>query len=333
MYCVEKGGNVMKTIPVFILSGFLGSGKTTLLKQLLQVCNERKMKPAVLMNEIGRTDTDGESISGLLKNTHLEKLLDGCMCCNKKSEVTNCLKTLLSRKPDMLFIELTGVADPEEVVDSITEPELLQLLYLEKVITIVDAENILSYNNVFESDRDLVRTTRKQIKVADYLIVNKIDLVSYEKKKKVERLLRKENSSSPITYTTFSQVNINEIFSINHSVMKRFNIKRKNEPSDEKALASYSRIKSISLPLTTNTTKKQIERFLKKWRSDLLRAKGYIPMTDGIYLMQSVMNRVNWEPSKYKGECYLVMIGVNLDMKEIKQDWEKTFKEPIYADR
>ncbi len=332
MYWVEKGGKVMKTIPVFILSGFLGSGKTTLLKQLLQVCSERKMKPAVLMNEIGRTDTDGESISGLLKNSHLEKLLDGCMCCNKKSEVTNCLKTLLSRKPDMLFIELTGVADPEEVVDSITEPELLHLLYLEKVITIVDAENILSYNNVFESDRDLVRTTRKQIKVADYLIVNKIDLVSDEKKKKVERLLRKENSSSPITYTTFSQVDINEILTNNHSVIKRFNIKRKDEPSDEKASASFSRIKSISLPLTTNTSKKQIERFLKKWRSDLLRAKGYIPMREGTYLMQSVMNRVNWEPSTYNGECYFVMIGVNLDMKKIKQDWEKTIKEPIYTE-
>lgn len=174
----------MGKIPVFILSGFLGSGKTTLLKQLLHVCNERKINPAVLMNEIGKTDTDGESITRMLKNNHLEKLLDGCMCCNKKSEVTECLKTLLIRKPDVLFIELTGVADPEEVVDSITEPELLNLIQLEKVITIVDAENILSYNNVFESDRDLVRTTRKQIKVADFLIVNKTDLVSDVRRKR-----------------------------------------------------------------------------------------------------------------------------------------------------
>jgi|GEM_PF-2193818 len=324
----------MGKIPVFILSGFLGSGKTTLLKQLLHVCNERKINPAVLMNEIGKTDTDGESITRMLKNNHLEKLLDGCMCCNKKSEVTECLKTLLIRKPDVLFIELTGVADPEEVVDSITEPELLNLIQLEKVITIVDAENILSYNNVFESDRDLVRTTRKQIKEADFLIVNKTDLVSDVKKKKVERLLKKENSSTPIIQTTFSKVDINDIFSSNSSGMKRLNMKRIGEITDEKAtVSSFSRIKSISLPLRTHTTIKQIEKFLKKWRRELLRAKGYIPVREGTYLMQCVMNRVNWEPSTFNGECYLVMIGVDLDTKGIKQDWENSFKEPVYTEK
>lgn len=58
----------MGKIPVYILSGFLGSGKTTLLKQLLHTCSEKNINPAVLMNEIGKTDTDGESISTMLKN-------------------------------------------------------------------------------------------------------------------------------------------------------------------------------------------------------------------------------------------------------------------------
>ncbi|WP_226526847.1 CobW family GTP-binding protein [Metabacillus niabensis] len=322
----------MRKIPVYILCGFLGSGKTTLLKQLLHTCSEKHINPAVLMNEIGKTDTDGESISGMLKNSHLEKLLDGCMCCNKKSEVTKCLLTLLSKKPDVLFIELTGVADPEEVVDSITEPELLHLLRLEKVVTIVDAENILSYHNVFESDRDLVRTTKKQINVADYLIVNKTDLVSDGKKKKVDKLLRKENALSPIFYTTFSKVDINDIFFSKSSSVMRTNTKRNEEIPDEKR-TSFSRINSISLPLTTQTTTKQIERFLKRWKSHIIRAKGYLHINEGIYLMQCVMNRVNWEPSTFKGEYYLVMIGVSLDTKEIKQDWERTFKRPIYSER
>ena len=319
---------MMKKIPVYIVSGFLGSGKTTLLKRLLHTCSEQNINPAVLMNEIGKTDTDGESISGMLKNSHLEKLLDGCMCCNKKSEVTECLLTLLRRKPDVLFIELTGVADPEEVVDSITEPELVHLLRLEKVVTIVDAENILSYHNVFESDRELVRTTKIQINAADVLVVNKTDLVSDGKKKKVEKLLRKGNATSPIKYTTFSKVDINDIFSGNSSGRKKLNMKRKDEMT---TVSSYSRIKSISLPVTTHTTTKQIEKFLKRWKVNLLRAKGYIPLKEGRYSMQCVMNRVNWEPVIFNGECYLVMIGVNLDTNEIKQEWERTFKEPEYA--
>ncbi|PGT88608.1 GTP-binding protein [Bacillus sp. AFS040349] len=324
----------MGKIPVYIVSGFLGSGKTTLLKRLLHTCSEKNINPAVLMNEIGKTDTDGESISTMLKNSHLEKLLDGCMCCNKKNEVTDYLKTLLSRKPDVLFIELTGVADPEEVVDSLTEPDLLHLLYLEKVITIVDAENVLAYNNVFESDRDLVRTTRKQINVADTLIINKTDLVSEAKKKKVEKLVRKENTTSPMIYTTFSKVDINELFFSNSSGIKRQKITRNEEMQNENdTRPSFSRIKSISLPLTTQATTKQIEKFLKRWKNQLLRAKGYLSVKEGTYLMQCVMNRVNWEPSTFSGECYLVMIGVNLNAEEIKQDWEKSFKEPIYVEK
>lgn len=111
-------------------------------------------------------------------------------------------------------------------------------------------------------------------------------------------------------------------------------MKRIGEITDEKAtVSSFSRIKSISLPLRTHTTIKQIEKFLKKWRRELLRAKGYIPVREGTYLMQCVMNRVNWEPSTFNGECYLVMIGVDLDTKGIKQDWENSFKEPVYTEK
>ncbi|WP_273122448.1 CobW family GTP-binding protein [Bacillus weihaiensis] len=324
----------MGKIPVYILSGFLGSGKTTLLKQLLHTCSEKNINPAVLMNEIGKTDTDGESISTMLKNSHLEKLLDGCMCCNKKDEVTDYLKALLSRKPEVIFIELTGVADPEEVVDSLTEPDLLPLLYLEKVITIVDAENVLAYHSVFESDRELVRTTKKQIYVADYLIINKTDLVSEDKKKKVEKLVRKENATSPSIYTTFSRVDVNDIFFRNRWGGKREALTRIEEINYKKNSShSFSRIKSISLPLTTQTTTKQIEKFLKRWKPHLLRAKGYLSVKEGIYLMQCVMNRVNWEPSTYNGQCYLVVIGVNLNTKEIKEEWEKNFEIPVNVEK
>lgn len=314
----------MSKVPVLILSGFLGSGKTTLLKRLLQECSEKKVTTAVLMNEIGKTDTDGENIYELNKSRNMEKLLDGCMCCNKKSEVVKCIEKLLVRKPDVLFIELTGVANPEEVVDSLTEPELISRIYLEKVITVVDAENILSYNSVFESDRELVKTTRRQIEVADFLIVNKIDLVSESKKQKIKKLLLKENPTSDIVFSTYSKIDLNSL--LNNMKSEQFTLKigKKDEKQVHKEHVhyhSYSRIKSITLPISFQTNKKEIENFLKKWKSNLLRAKGYVLLSDGTYLLQHVIKQVNWEPSNYKGDHYIVMIGINLNEEGIKQDW------------
>lgn len=51
-----------KTIPVYILSGFLGSGKTTLLGKLLAYWKSKGMTPAVVMNELGEVNLDGELI-------------------------------------------------------------------------------------------------------------------------------------------------------------------------------------------------------------------------------------------------------------------------------
>lgn len=87
----------MSRTPVFVLSGFLGSGKTTLLERLLVECTNRNLKSAVLMNEIGKTDTDGNTLLG--KSQIIEKLLDGCICCNKKGEVVESMEKLLQIKP------------------------------------------------------------------------------------------------------------------------------------------------------------------------------------------------------------------------------------------
>ncbi|MBU8905342.1 CobW family GTP-binding protein [Desertibacillus haloalkaliphilus] len=315
----------MKKVPVFILTGFLGSGKTTLLKRFLDECLQKKLTAAVLMNEMGETDTDGKSVSS--KNQIIEKLLDGCICCNKKSEVTQSIEKLLTLEPDVIFIELTGVANPEEVADSLTEPELLHRVYLEKVITLIDAEHILSYNSMFESDRELVRTTRRQIEVADMQIVNKVDLVSEGIRSKINKLLVKYNPAATISYVNYSNIDVTKLFTFSNANRVTVKIKgTKQESNHHTNHHSHSRINSISLPLLSMTTKRDIETFLKKWKSNLLRAKGYVLLDDGTYLIQQVMKRLSWERTDYTGEHYLVLIGIDLQKEEILKDWQRVIQ-------
>lgn len=322
----------MGKIPVFVLSGFLGSGKTTLLKKLLHACEEKEATPAVLMNEIGKTDTDGEIILESNKQQVIEKLLDGCICCSKKNEVAGSLKKLLKTGPDVIFIELTGVANPEEVADSLTEPELIDHLYLEKVITVLDGENVLEYTSIFESVKELVRTTRRQIEVADILLMNKTDLISDEHRKKIEKVIKKQNTKSPLFYTSYSEVDIELLLG---DLKKRRDevstLKNRGERLQQndiphhkhESTRSYARINTITLDFSQHVKPRKIEKFLKKWKPNLLRAKGYIPLKDGCYLLQHVMKRTYMVPSEHEGRHYLVMIGIDLKTDEVKSEWER----------
>jgi G3E family GTPase len=325
----------MKKIPVFILSGFLGSGKTTLLKQLLQTCEDKGINPAVLMNEIGKTDMDGEILHERNKQQIIEKLLDGCICCSKKGEVTGSIKRLLDNKPDVIFIELTGVANPEEVVDSLTEPELIEYVYLEKVITVLDGENILEYNSIFGSVRELVQTTRRQIEVADILIVNKIDLISQSQKEKIKKGIEKQNTVSPVYFTSYSEVDPNLLLTgIKEGEDQISSHRNRQSPTQNKHKhhhthgqnRSYSRINTLTLDINQQVKPAKVDKFLKKWRPNLLRAKGYIPLKDGCYLLQHVMKRTNIERSEHLGKHYLVMIGIDLNKDEVESEWAKLNK-------
>ena len=47
---------------VYLLSGFLGSGKTSLLSHLIEQIKAEGLKPAVIMNELGKLPFDSRSV-------------------------------------------------------------------------------------------------------------------------------------------------------------------------------------------------------------------------------------------------------------------------------
>lgn len=331
----------MSKVPVIVLSGFLGSGKTTLLIRMLQEVASFNLSPAVLMNELGKQDVDGHLLQEASPDVNMAKLLDGCICCSKKSDISDSIKQLLARKPDVILIELTGVANPEEIVDALTEPALLPHVKLHKVITILDAENVLEYNSVFASDRELVHTLRRQMEVADLLILNKIDLISDKQQKSIEKTIRKFNERSFILPTTQSQFDLELIFgtlspqgsqsNVSPNFNKKFQVKaiKTAQPPSEtpKHPPSFSRIQTITIPMDDDLALSQrfVERYLAKWGSTLLRAKGYliIGAKHESFVMQFAGKRTNWQQTSFQGTPYLVLIGMDLDAKTLEDDWQK----------
>ncbi|MGG6312319.1 CobW family GTP-binding protein [Paenibacillus macerans] len=343
--------NPIVKIPVVILSGFLGSGKTTLLLKLLEETALRGLKPGVLMNELGRLDIDGELISRSSSiRFPMEKLLDGCICCTKKDEIQEALGNLLRQRPDLLLLELTGVANPEEIAEQLAEPELISRVYLYRVITLVDAEHALEYNSIFASDKQLVRTLRCQLTTADDLIINKTDLVPPAHSGKVTEMIRKYNSEGRIHYAVNANIPLSPLFAAvqpaarplpvpaspasplsakgNRSPFRVIPTHRHgpDNPADSGvAPTSFSRINTISLPITEplRLPAAKLERFIKKWGSGLLRAKGYVRFArpEPAYLVQYAGKRFNWEPTAYSGPYYLVLIGYGLPERAIAEEW------------
>ncbi|MEK3794576.1 GTP-binding protein [Paenibacillus sp. FSL R7-0204] len=342
-------------IPVIILSGFLGSGKTTLLLSLLKESKRRGLNPGVIMNELGAKDVDGYILQEST-GTSVEKLLDGCICCSRKEELPRSLSALLMRRPDIIYIELTGVADPDEIAKSLLAPSLADRLQLHHAITLLDAENTLEYSSRFSSDKQLVRTLRKQITTADLIIVNKSDLVEPETLWKIEKMVSKQNSESEIVFTHYSQINLAPLLTgiavrgykgsaprrgpgnISGVTLQRMNTGSNSGGSiaavQEPELgtdASFSQVAAVTLTVPQawagSLRQEELEQFLRQWGYSLLRAKGHVRLAgrDSVQLVQLAGNRISWEASSYPGQPYIVCIGLNLDEKAISRSWAALF--------
>jgi len=173
----------MRTVAVDILTGFLGSGKTTLLRHVLDHGLEGK-PVAVIMNEIGEIGIDGRVVTGLSAVEKMVELSSGCICCTIDDyrfdlAIQEIVETV---QPHVIIIESTGLADPEPLAERVHGAGL----GLDAVITVVDAAN--AERHLAESD-----VTARQIAAADFVVVNKIDLVDARALERIEKRVRRLN--------------------------------------------------------------------------------------------------------------------------------------------
>lgn len=154
--------------PVTVLTGFLGAGKTTLLNRILN--GDHGLRVAVLVNDFGSVNIDAELVVGV--ESDVVSLANGCICCTIREDLIATVIETINRpeRPEYILLEASGVAEPSAICATFTADRLREVLRLDSVLCVVDAEQ------VFEVP-DLMELKIRQMAFADLVILNKVDLV------------------------------------------------------------------------------------------------------------------------------------------------------------
>ncbi|WP_075617776.1 CobW family GTP-binding protein [Paenisporosarcina indica] len=285
-------------IDVYLFSGFLGSGKTSLLTDVIRQLKEKGLKPAVLMNELGKLPFDSQAVE---ENIPLKEMLEGCICCSGAEKTEAQLQTLLAGETfDVLLIETTGAAHPVEALDAVYSPLFAKELNVKGIVTLVDSKLWIDRQQLKPQIRSLFL---EQIRHAHLLLANKMDLLTEGEQAKVIYELQSFNPSAQLIQTSHGKCPI--------SILERL------KGTIQKKEVQQARIgEELSLTTRLVTFKRSVEQetfeaWLRTLPSTVYRMKGYVPI-DGMknpMLFQYSYGMVQWLPEYVKMEPIIVIIG------------------------
>ncbi|MGH8659078.1 MAG: CobW family GTP-binding protein [Gammaproteobacteria bacterium] len=256
--------SIPKLVAANIVTGFLGSGKTTLLKSALKEGLDG-LKVALIVNEFGDIDIDGVVLQHGINVDRMVQLPSGCVCCTIGSRFALAVQEIVdSVQPHMIIIETSGVAEPGPLVSELS----LIGVRTDSVITVVDAENIARFCKENES-------AVRQIEEADFVVINKTDLVSSKELVRVKRLLNKLNDRALLVTSYYGQVAEDILFTSSVVRHLRRSAQKIEHDGHEKHLEGGG-ITAFSFQREGVLSRDRFEQVLEKLPAQVYRAKGIV---------------------------------------------------------
>jgi G3E family GTPase len=297
----------LNKIPFHIISGFLGSGKTTFLKRIIEKYSD-KSKIGIIQNEFAPANIDGAELKKSGKDFSLLEINNGsvfCVCL--LGNFVRSLENFIDEcDPDILIIEASGLSDTTSISEVVSDGSLSEKIYLASNWCIVDAQN-------FAKVGLMKQRVSHQIRMADVVVINKIDLA--ENSVKIIRSdIKKANPFATIRETTFCNID----FELGNSAINKYyfgEVKTMSRPD----------INSMVIKSGRKISRQSLDMFLKEWASKAYRIKGFVNLKEGktaaIQCTFDSVEIIEIENAFHPTEIIALSDQFNL------REWNKSFKE------
>ena len=218
----------VKEIPVLLLTGYLGSGKTTLVNHIL--ANERGIKFAVIVNDIGEVNIDARLIQqgGVVgkKDDSLVALQNGCICCTLKADLIEQVFELMKmQRFDYIVIEASGICEPEPIAQTLCSIPRLGGAYtkygkcrLDCIVTVVDALRLQdefacgdSLTRPHIDEEDIENLIIQQIEFCNIVLLNKASEVKPEERERIKQIIRTLQPAAEIIECDYARVDLDKL--------------------------------------------------------------------------------------------------------------------------
>jgi len=297
-------------IPVTVIGGFLGAGKTTLVNHLVSRGGRRF---GVIVNEFGETGIDASLIENV-DTDGIAELSNGCLCCVGRDDLAQTVFRLAGRErpPEHILIELSGLADPVPVAQTLLDPALRAGFELDGLLAVADARYL--EQTLSDAPEGAV-----QLAYASAVLLNKTDLVDMAGLERARRILGVVNPLAAVYPVRQSQVEPARVLGI-----KAFDPGWKPQSYAHQHLPNIQSFTlSAERPLHRERVNAFIDRYLVSRPGQVFRAKGWLSVRGMAQevLFQGVREIFSLELTERPatGLSRLVVIGRGLEEEEYRQ--------------
>lgn len=315
-------------IPVVVLAGFLGSGKTTLLNHLLH--RSAGSRIGAIVNDFGAIEIDAMAVAGALGDSTLS-LGNGCLCCAvDASELDVHLARLADPGTgiDVIVIEASGLAEPQELVRMVLASEHPRVVY-GGLVEVVDAAE-------FDGTRARHPEIDRHLALADLVVVNKLDRAADGER--VLGLVRSLTDRAAVAPATYGRIDPEFLFDcrpaeerigqLSFDDLHEHTDGTENTEDDDPTGHLHTGYDSLSFTSDVPMDPRTLMRFLDSRPEGLYRIKGYVDFgpydSRNRYAVHAVGRFLRFYPEPWgpadARRTQLVLIGSGIDTEALGQE-------------
>ncbi|CAM5334930.1 CobW family GTP-binding protein [Streptomyces aurantiogriseus] len=323
-------------IPVVVLAGFLGSGKTTLLNHLLHRSGGSRI--GAIVNDFGAIEIDALAVAGALGDSTVS-LGNGCLCCAVDASELDVYLERLARPSagiDVIVIEASGLAEPQELVRMVLASEHPGIVY-GGLVELVDAAE-------FDETRARHPEIDRHLALADLVVVNKLDRTPDADR--VLGLVRSLTDRAAVVPATYGRIDPEFLFDCRPGEERVGQLsfddlhRQGDDEHDDHAGHLHAAYDSLSFASEVPLDPRRLMLFLDSRPEGLYRIKGYVDFgphdTAHRYAVHAVGRFLRFYPEPWgsAGErlTQLVLIGSGIDAAALGKELEACKSDAPHAD-